>query len=99
MSPSIHYPCEWLYTVIGEDEGALRKAIDEIVSDRKHTISVSKKSKTGKYTSLLLEVFVMDEEERKKIFNSLQKHGAVKIVIKDTLEVLVTDCDLPAPPV
>ena len=77
----IDYPCEWTYTIIGLDEESLKVAVSEIITDRKYSISFSKKSKKGKYTSLNIKTMVLDEAERNSIYRSLQAGPKIKIVI------------------
>jgi len=87
MNPSmrqqhIKYPCDWLYTVIGTDEVLIRNAIGECIDCCKdYTISFSKKSATGKYISMSVSTKVSDEGERDRIYSSLCKHSAVKMVL------------------
>ena len=78
--PEIKYPCQWDYTVIGADESLLRKAVDECCCGKEHSLEFSKKSKPGKYVSLTVKAKVTDEAERVKLFASMGKHPAVKMV-------------------
>ncbi|MCB4792539.1 MAG: DUF493 domain-containing protein [Elusimicrobia bacterium] len=77
----IKYPCEWSYTVIGADEGLLRGAIAEVFCGKEHSMEFSKKSKAGKYISLITKTKVTDEDERVKLCNLLSKHPAIKMVL------------------
>lgn len=79
--PKIEYPCEWEYTVIGADEALLRNAVAECFCGKEHGVEFSKKSKAGKYISLIVKTKVTDEDERVKLFTLLGKHPAVKIVL------------------
>jgi len=56
-------------------------AIEKIVKGRDYTITPSNISKTGRYHSLKLEVLVDDEGHRTGIYDKLQSHPAVKIVL------------------
>ena len=79
--PEITYPCEWGYTVIGTDEELLRKAVAECFCGKKHSIEFSKKSKAGKYISLIVKAKVTDEDERAKLFALLARHPSIKMVL------------------
>jgi putative lipoic acid-binding regulatory protein len=79
--PLIEYPCSWTYAIIGFDEEDLRMAVGRIVSGRPHTLNFSKKSMTGKYYSLHLELEVSSEEDRNQIFIALQNDPKIKTVL------------------
>jgi putative lipoic acid-binding regulatory protein len=79
--PDIEYPIEWGYRVIGTDEKTLRVVVDEVVDNREYRLNLSKKSRSGKYTSLDLKVTVDSEEHRDRIFRELKSSSAVKMVI------------------
>ena len=79
--PEIKYPCEWDYAVIGADEGLLRGAIAEVFCGKECSVEFSKKSKEGKYTSLLVKAKVASEDERNKLSALLGKHPAIKMVL------------------
>ena len=75
------YPCEWPYVVIGASETELRIAINEIVSNRSHTVALSNASTSGKYVSLKVFVVVHNDEDRVGIYDALNDHPATKVVI------------------
>jgi putative lipoic acid-binding regulatory protein len=77
----VHYPCQWLYKVIGFDQARLQQALLEIVTDDSCNISYSKGSRSGKYHCLNLEVTVQNEEQRNAIYLALKEHPEVKIVL------------------
>ena len=79
--PDIRYPTLWTYTVIGPDRKQLEAAIAEVVEDRSHKVSLSNVSSTGRYCSLTLELVVLNEGERRKIYDLLRDHAAVKYVL------------------
>jgi len=79
--PKINYPCEWQYTIIGQNEEELRNAAAEILKTKQHTLSFSNISKKGKYISFMLKTIVATDKERNDIYFSLRKHPAVKSVI------------------
>jgi uncharacterized protein len=80
-SAQIEYPCLWLYKVIGEDREKLYQALEEIAARDSCAISHSNSSRTGKYHCLNLEITVMNEEERNRIYLALKGHPQVKIVL------------------
>lgn len=77
----LQYPCLWLYKVIGMDREKLYQALEEIVDVDSYTISPSNSSRTGKYHCLNLEMTVVNEEERNRIYLALEGHPQVKIVL------------------
>ena len=79
--PDIDYPCVWSYQVIGTSEEAVRAAIAEAVPDRDHEITLTNTSRTGKYSSLLLEIEVDSEAQRLTIFYRIAEHDDVRMVI------------------
>jgi len=79
--PEIEYPCQWEFKVIGTDEAALRRAIEEIVGDRPHELTFSHRSRGGKYSSLRLSVHVDDEECRNAIFVALRERDEVATLL------------------
>jgi hypothetical protein len=79
--PEIEYPCVWNYQVIGTSEARLRDAIAGAVPDREHSITLTNTSRTGKYTSLLLEIEVDSEAQRLTIFYRIAEHDDVRMVI------------------
>ena len=79
--PEIDYPTSWSYQVIGGDEESVRRAVAEVVLERRHTLRLTNKSRTGKYCSLLLELEVVDEADRLALFEALAAHADVRIVL------------------
>jgi putative lipoic acid-binding regulatory protein len=79
--PDIRYPTWWTYTVIGLDREQLETAIAEVVEERSRKVSLSNVSSAGRYCSLRLELIVLDEDERKKIYDLLRDHPVVKYVL------------------
>lgn len=74
QTPHIDYPCEWPFKLVGADEVTLRKVVAEVVEDRVHTIGKTRASRTGRYTSLRVEVVVFDEEERHHLSDAFHAH-------------------------
>lgn len=79
--PAIDYPCPWGYKVIGSDVERLRRAVAEVIQERPHTVTPSRRSMTGKYHCLDVELVVTSEEYRVEIYEGLRRHPAVKIVL------------------
>jgi len=79
--PHIEYPCQWSYRIIGSDEKALRKAISECAKGTDYRVSRSKRSSSGTYVSLNLEIVIHSEEARLGIYHSLSGNPLVKIVL------------------
>lgn len=81
QKPEIHYPCVWLYKVIGKDKDAVREAVYNICNGKETTFSYSHSSSGGKYHSFNVELTVDNEEDRLSIYNRLNNHPAIKVVI------------------
>ncbi len=77
----LDYPCPWEYKIIGTDEEAVRSAVAEILGKTDYDLTLSNTSRRGKYTSLLLELTVADEDHRIGLFESLRSHDAVIMVL------------------
>lgn len=77
----LDYPCSWEYKIIGADEDAVRDAVAEILGETDYDLTLSNTSRRGKYTSLLLELTVVDEAHRLGLFESLRAHEAIIMVL------------------
>jgi uncharacterized protein len=77
----LEYPCNWCYKVIASEKAALEKAVRDVIEEREHKLSVSNKSKTGKYTSMNLDLLVHNEDDRTFIFEALKQHQDIKMVL------------------
>jgi len=75
------YPCSWTYKVIASEQKALQEAIKEVIQEREHKLTTSNTSKTGKYTSMNLDLLVHNEDDRTFIFEALKKHQDIKMVL------------------
>ncbi len=78
--PSIDYPCEWIYKVIGRDKESVHSAITSIIQGNKYYINDSNTSKAGKYLSFNVTVMVSDEAYRNNIYQALKGHDDIKFV-------------------
>ncbi len=79
--PTIEYPCDWHYKVIGTDVDEMIKAIELITEGMEYKISSSNVSSKGKYLSLNLTVLVSSEIIRDIIFGKLKANEFVKMVL------------------
>ena len=79
--PEINYPCEWEYKVIGTDQARLEEIIRSACKPAVPEIILSNISSSGRYYSLNATLEVKDEAMRLEIFNQLQDHPEVKMVI------------------
>jgi putative lipoic acid-binding regulatory protein len=77
----IEYPCNWCYKVIASEKKVLEQAVKDVIDEREHKLSPSNKSKTGKYTSMNLDLLVHNEDDRTFIFEALKKHADIKMVL------------------
>ncbi len=95
QKPTIEYPCPWAFKVIGREEAAVCRAIDQCLADcladgadgagggaeRGARITVGRTSSGGKYVSVNLELRVDSEQERNALFQALANRPEVRIVI------------------
>jgi len=79
--PEIEYPCRWQYTVVGENELALRKILLLAGAPGRVAIRFSHRSSGGRYISLKAEITVASEEERLSIFHQIQNNSEVRFVL------------------
>ena len=79
--PSIKYPCEWNYKVIGSDIDKVLLAIQDAASSLNYKVSTSNISKNGKYVSLNFSLEVPNEVVRNLIFEKLGKNPDIKFVL------------------
>lgn len=90
----LEYPCNWSYKVIASEKEALEQAIKDVIEEREqkvngeareaslgYKITHSNKSKTGKYTSMNLDLLVHNEDDRTFIFDALKRHQDIKMVL------------------
>jgi putative lipoic acid-binding regulatory protein len=79
--PDISYPCEWEYRIIGRGREVTRAAVLEVIGDAHHTLTFSRHSRTGRYSSFSLRMVVVDEDQRVGIYEALARHAAIRIVL------------------
>jgi len=75
------YPCEWVYKVIGSGQEQVLRAIVDVVQGYDYDVTLSNRSKTGKYCCLNLEMVVDSEEIRTEIYMALRNHPTIRIVL------------------
>ena len=81
QSPCIEYPCKWIYKIVGFDQDEMQRAVTEIIQDRSFKISFSRRSETGRYVSLNVELMVESESHRTDLYHVLKDHQAIKHVL------------------
>jgi uncharacterized protein len=79
--PIIIYPCKWAYTVIGISDEGVRAAVTEIMGDVEHDVRLARRSGQGTYFSFHVNAVVQDEAHRDRLFQALQKHPTVRMVL------------------
>ncbi len=77
----LSYPCEWSYTVIGEDPLLMREAVNSVIQPNTFDLNESHESSSGKYTSLKIQLVVFSEDERLRYFKQLGNHQYIKMVL------------------
>jgi putative lipoic acid-binding regulatory protein len=80
-TPRITYPCRWSFTLIGTDANAMRAAAAENLPNDTFRLTPSKRSRSGKYTSLHLDTEVASEDDRNRLFAALKANPAIKMVL------------------
>jgi uncharacterized protein len=79
--PEIQYPCRWHYRLVGEERAAIMAAIDALIEKRDCVISEGNVSSGGRYLSLNLEITVVDEAERLRLYQLFAGHPAIRVVL------------------
>ncbi len=77
----LHYPCPWVYKIIGPDADEMKCAVAEIIRDRAYKVSPSRSSEKDKYHCLNVELSVESESQRTALYEALKAHRAVKMVL------------------
>lgn len=75
------YPCNWIYKIIGTDQREMESVVAEIIRDRSYKISLSRRSETGRYVSLNVELIVESESHRIDLYKAFKAHQAIKLVL------------------
>ena len=79
--PTIEYPTNWGFKLIGRDKEKLLACIKEAMGEKEHLCSLGNTSKTGKFHSYNASCIVDTEEERNRIFKYFKDHDDVDMVI------------------
>ncbi len=79
--PEISYPCPWQYRLIGEDEAAMRAALEACLDGARYVLSPGLRSSGGRYLSLQVELIVASEEERLELYRLLAEHPHIRMVL------------------
>jgi putative lipoic acid-binding regulatory protein len=79
--PTIEYPTQWGFKIIGRDKEALHKAIKEVMGDKEHLCHPGNSSKTGKFHTYNATCTVDTEAERDRLFKAFSDHDDVEMVI------------------
>ena len=79
--PTIEYPCQWAFRLIGVDDDRLRAVIEDVLEDRDHTVKAGNLSATGKYCSIEASAEVLDECDRDRIFGAFSAAEGVLAVM------------------
>jgi uncharacterized protein len=79
--PNIEYPTKWGYKIIGRDVDEMLSAIEELIEGLEYEVTPSNISRNEKYYSLNLTVLVPSELIRDILFQKLDKHPSVTMVI------------------
>jgi putative lipoic acid-binding regulatory protein len=77
----VTYPCRWRYQIVGASEEGLREAVACAAAGHAYSVTFSRRSRTGKYCSLHLELVVVDEAHRNGVFEALRDHREVRFVL------------------
>jgi len=79
--PEISYPCQWQYKLIGEERTAILAVIEQTVDIARCQIVEGNASSSGKYLSLNLEIEVISEAERLRLYEVFSNHSAIRVVL------------------
>ncbi|MDR3177792.1 MAG: DUF493 domain-containing protein [Campylobacteraceae bacterium] len=77
----LNYPCFWTYKLITTKDADIEKILSLILKDREYNLNGSKTSKQGAYKSYALKLEVKSDDDRKKIFENLQKEEDIKFIL------------------
>jgi putative lipoic acid-binding regulatory protein len=79
--PVLEYPRLWEYRLIGQSVERLREVIAHVLGRQEHTIEPGNTSRGGRYVSISVVVTVRDEAHRNEIFQGMQGHADVRMVL------------------
>ncbi|MGD0819611.1 MAG: DUF493 domain-containing protein [Desulfomonilia bacterium] len=79
--PEIHYPCRWVYKLFGTDQEKMREAVVRTITGSDYTLTPSRSSRHKKYHSMNLDIMVMNEQDRTKIYQALVNRQAFVLIL------------------
>lgn len=79
--PIIEYPCEWTYRIIGNNINKMVEAVENAVSGMEYDLQASNISQKGSYFSISLKVMVDNQVIRDIIYEKINNHENVKMVL------------------
>jgi putative lipoic acid-binding regulatory protein len=79
--PELKYPCEWIYKVIGKDVDKLIAAIETASLELDYEVTPSNVSENENYFSLNFKITVPSEAARDIIYQKLNNHKDVIMVL------------------
>jgi putative lipoic acid-binding regulatory protein len=77
----LDYPCNWQYKLVIRQEHNINKILKEILDQREHGVKPSKTSSKGKFKSYTLDMLVHNEDDRKELYQILNDHEHIKMVV------------------
>ncbi len=77
----LEFPAEWIYTIIGNDSGAMTAAVASIFTTSSYSLKDSKKSSGGKYVSLEIQIRVESKEQKDHWYHVLASSKDIKMVL------------------
>ncbi|MGD8778561.1 MAG: DUF493 domain-containing protein [Ignavibacteria bacterium] len=79
--PEINYPCYWDYKIIGDNVEKMIEAAEAAADGMEYDITASNISKKGNYFSINLKVLVNNEDTRNLVYQKLEGHENIKMVL------------------
>jgi putative lipoic acid-binding regulatory protein len=79
--PDIAYPCPWTFKLFGTDENLLREAVAELMPLAGYELTLSRTSSRGRYLCMNLELTVVSDEDRTSVFEALNAHSQILLVL------------------
>ena len=80
-SLDLEYPCAWEYTFIATDQETAELEVSKLAGNRLQSMTVSRQSKSGTYTSLKALITVQNDSERQELFDQIVRAEGVKYVL------------------
>ena len=77
----LEYPCSWCYKIVIKDEHNGNKIAKEILDNRKHKVTKSKVSSSGKFKSYNVDLLVHSDEDRTALHKLFKDHKNIKMVV------------------